>query len=397
MVIELDREVRRLLDSHQLEEEKQRAAKLLGIEAPTPTNKRASAMQPTLRDFLVERWAEHALVTQNETTRRTTRSHVAYLTYYVGELRLGDVDQAAVARVREGLWNSGPRSFALNRSGEPRKRRSETFTPTAVNRILATLAAALNLAEREGHLDRAPRVDLLPRDESDPIVPPSDDQLLTILTAAEDFREIAPLMPEAIELAAETGMRAGEEFALTWRSVDFTMGDTGAIRIEKQPRAKLVGGQPWRPKHKKSRIIPLTPRARELLVDLRKRVPHEPDAPVIPSRGGSPYNRLEAAAAKSGKGFFSDVVEAAALTGNVRWHDLRHYFAVRALLRGVPMVVVSAWLGHSDINLTVKRYGRWAAEAREQWAWAKKMGAPSTAIAPRPALALIDGGQETKS
>jgi hypothetical protein len=27
-------------------------------------------------------------------------------------------------------------------------------------------------------------------------------------------------------------------------------------------------------------------------------------------------------------------------------------------------------MGHSDIGLTVKRYGRFAAEAREQWTWA---------------------------
>ena len=74
-------------------------------------------------------------------------------------------------------------------------------------------------------------------------------------------------------------------------------------------------------------------------------------------------------------------------------HDLRHYFAVRALMRGVPMAVVSAWLGHSDINLTVKRYGRWAAEAREQWAWARRMSEPIDAIPPRPALAVVDGGR----
>jgi hypothetical protein len=54
-----------------------------------------------------------------------------------------------------------------------------------VNRVLATLAAALNLAEREKLLDRAPRVDLLPRDESEALVPPTDDELEAILEAAE--------------------------------------------------------------------------------------------------------------------------------------------------------------------------------------------------------------------
>jgi len=400
MVAELDAEVARIRDREAEEQKRRAAVVLLGLtREPTKrgtTTSIGSAPQPTLQQFLLGRWAQHVLVTQNETTRRTTRSHVAYLSYYLGQQPLAEIDDAAVAVVREGLLRDGPRSFVLNRSGEPRKRRSETFTPTAVNRILATLAAALNLAERERLIERAPRVDLLPRDESEPVMAPSDDELAALIKAAEDFREIAPFMPEAIELAAETGMRAGEQFALSWRSVDFRMNDTGAIRIEKQPRAKLVGGTPWRPKHLKTRLIPLTPRARTLLESLRERVPSELDAPVIPSRGGSPYNRLEAAPDKSGKGFFPDVVEAAGLVGRVHWHSLRHYFAVRGLLRGVPIAVVSAWLGHSDVNLTVKRYGRWAAESREQWQWAKKMSAPIDAIAPRPALAVVDGGKEKR-
>jgi integrase len=370
------------------------AAQLLGL-SPERTKGLVSGKRVTLRDFLLGRWAEHVMVTQNATTRRTTRSHVGYLTFYLSGLPLDEIDDAAVAKVREGLFRDGPRAFTVNKSGEPRRARAETFTPTSINRILATLAAALNLAEREKLIDRAPRVDLLPRDQSEPIVPPTDAELQAILKAAEQFREIAPLMPEAIELASETGMRAGEQFALTWRSVDFAMGDTGGIRIEKQPRAKLVGGKPWVPKHRKSRIIPLTPRARALLQDLRARAaPSGPSDPVIPSRGGSPYNRLEAAPDKSGKGYFPDVVAAAELAGHVRWHDLRHYFAVRALMRGVPMAVVSSWLGHSDINLTVKRYGRWAAEAREQWQWAKRMNDPMDAVQPRPALGVIDGGRD---
>jgi hypothetical protein len=43
-------------------------------------------------------------------------------------------------------------------------------------------------AEREGLIDRAPPVDLLPRDQSQPIVPPTEDELRAILNTAEDFR-----------------------------------------------------------------------------------------------------------------------------------------------------------------------------------------------------------------
>jgi integrase len=345
---------------------------------------------------LTGRWAEHAQVSQNATTRRTTRSHIAYILYHLdGGLRLDELHEGHVARLRERLVLEGPKSFTTNRNGQRRKPRVESFTPLAVNRILATFAGAIRLAERERLIDRAPRVDLLPADDSEPLVPPSDEELRAILTVAEDYRAIAPLMPEAIELAAETGMRAGEQFTRTWRFIDFRMGETGAIRIEKQPKARLIDGKVWTPKHKKARIIPLTPRARELLLAVRELVPHGADDPVIPSRGGAPYVRLEAAPDKAGMGYFSQVVEIALPGAKIRWHDLRHFFAVRALLKGVPIAVVSAWLGHSDINLTTKRYGRWSSTAREQWRWAKAMSEPTDAVAQRPALGILDGGRES--
>jgi len=45
------------------------------------------------------------------------------------------------------------------------------------------------------------------------------------------------------------------------------------------------------------------------------------------------------------------------------------------------MAVVSQWMGHSDVNLTVKRYGRFAAEAKEQFAWINALGQPVEAPA----------------
>jgi integrase len=395
MTAEVEQELVQLQQQLRQEQQRLQAARTLGLDLTSIESGRDSKKQPTLREFLTGRWAEHSQVAQNATTRRTTRSHVAYIIYHLGpDRRLDELHEGDVARLRERLILEGPKSFSTNRNGQPRKPRVDAFTPLAVNRILATFAAAMNLAERERIIERAPHVALLPADDSQPLVPPSDEELQAILTVAHDFREIAPLMPEAIELAAETGMRAGEQFTRTWRFIDFKMGETGAIRIEKQPKVKLIDGKAWTPKHKKARIIPLTPRARELLLFIRDQVPHGPDDPVIPSRGGSPYVRLEAAPDKAGMGYFAEVVGAALPGAKIRWHDLRHYFAVRALLKGVPIAVVSAWLGHSDVNLTVKRYGRWASEAREQWRWAKAMGEPTDAIARTPALGVIEGGRE---
>lgn len=370
------------------------AALVLGLD---PVEKEepetASAKLPTLAEYLTTRWASHARLVQNDTTIRTTATHVRYITYYLGDLPLDRIAVGDVNRMIEAMHANGPLSFRLRQDGKPRQRRSSTFTPTAINRILGTLKAALNLAVAEGLIPSAPRVKLLPRDDSRAIVPPTDTEFEAILEASRQFAEVAPHFPEVIQIAAETGLRLSELFNLTWGSVDFSLGDTGALRIEEQQRTRIVGGKPWKPKHLKFRVVPLTPSLRALLDDLRKRVPSAPDDQVIPNRGGCPYVRIEHAPDRAGKGWWYDVLTACGLCGKVRFHNLRHRFAVSCLQRGIPIAVVSAWLGHSDVNLTVKRYGRWSSEAREQWEWIKKLDKPIDAVAKGPWLSVVEGGR----
>lgn len=52
-------------------------------------------------------------------------------------------------------------------------------------------------------------------------------------------------------------------------------------------------------------------------------------------------------------------------------------FAVRLLTRGVPITVVSELLGHSDINLTAKRYGRFSSDAKVKWDVVKEDDPPA--------------------
>ena len=108
-------------------------------------------------------------------------------------------------------------------------------------------------------------------------------------------------------------------------------------------------------------------RARQIVDERIEVGPSEPHDQVFPNQGGSPYHRMDLAPDVAGKGFFWDVVEAAGVKGIVTFHGLRHLFAVRLLTRGVPITVVSELLGHSDINLTVKRYGRFASDAKVKW------------------------------
>ena len=58
-----------------------------------------------------------------------------------------------------------------------------------------------------------------------------------------------------------------------------------------------------------------------------------------------------------------------------------------------PIAIVSQWMGHSDVNLTVKRYGRFAAEAKEQFAWINTLDRPveELAEARKPRLGVAHG------
>jgi integrase len=40
----------------------------------------------------------------------------------------------------------------------------------------------------------------------------------------------------------------------------------------------------------------------------------------------------------------------------VRFHDLRHSAATTLLSAGVPLAVISEWLGHSGITITAAAY-----------------------------------------
>jgi integrase len=144
-------------------------------------------------------------------------------------------------------------------------------------------------------------------------------------------------------------------------------------------------------------VVPLSPLTRTILEELPEQVPHALDDLVIPNRGGCPYVRLEHAPEKAGKGWWHDVLSGCGLHGKVQFHALRHRFAVRCLQRGVPIAVVSSWLGHSDVNLTVKRYGRWSSEAQEQWEWIKRLDKPIDSVAKEPWLTVYEGGSSAVS
>src|SRR6266849_173597 len=368
MVLELQAEHRAALQNVQ-------EASSNGLPAPY-----SSYRSPILAEWLTHRYSEWQKRAQNASTRRKLDSPNRYLLASdLGELPLRQIDTAQVNAYVEWRLEVGTLTFATRKDGSAYRPRAKSVGAQTINKSLKLLSAALHLAHDEGLVIKLPKINYLPEDDARAILPPTEEQFRAVIRGAEQLRAIAPLLPEVIELLGQFGLRPGELFHLTWASVDWTMGvgeNQGAVRVEEQKRTRVVGGKAWVPKSKKFRFIPFSLRGRELLERLYVGAKPKPSGLVIPNDDGHPYIRLDEGEKKGGgASIWKRLRELSGVPG-FSMRDLRHYFAVQNLVSGVPLAIVSAWMGHSSVQLTVKRYGRWAHDAKEQWPWAALRGRP---------------------
>ncbi|WP_455883576.1 phage integrase [Pseudomonas putida] len=130
-------------------------------------------------------------------------------------------------------------------------------------------------------------------------------------------------------VSLNTGMRRGELFDLKWSAVNFSTNtitaagdttktsDTRHIPMNKETVSVL---EHWKKQAGKSRY-------------------------VFPNQEGG---RLEDV-----KSAWLRLLERAKIDG-FRWHDMRHDFASRLVMAGVPLNTVRDLLGHSDIKMTLR-------------------------------------------
>ena len=138
-------------------------------------------------------------------------------------------------------------------------------------------------------MPNAPKIDMLPTDDSRTVLPPTEEEYAALLKASKLFLDIAPQLIEVIEFTSETGLRRGEVFTLPWASVDLPRG---AIRVEMQQKGRKVNGVAWRPKHNKWREVPLSAKALAVLKKVAG-CAAAPEGLVFPNKGGAPYERMD--------------------------------------------------------------------------------------------------------
>jgi integrase len=203
---------------------------------------------------------------------------------------------------------------------------------STVNRYRALLSSIYAFGVRSDRLAFNPVSKVKPYKEN--------ESRLRWLREDEEARLRAAIQDAAheaeLDLALNTGMRRGEQFKLEWSNVDLERG------------ILTVRGKTGR------RHVVANHAARAALAKLKE------------LSGGRKYVCPDATdeTPRDYRTWFSRAVRDAGIR-DFRFHDLRHTFASRLVMRGVDMRTVQELLGHRSIVMTMK-YSHLAADHRQK-------------------------------
>lgn len=237
------------------------------------------------------------------------------------------------------------------------------LSPASVRLAYKVLHMALEKAVDLGYITQNPAACCqLPRLEQKEIHPLDDQQVGALLSAAKG----GPL-EYLVNVALFTGLRLSELLGLTWDAVDF---QRGTINVNKQLALSRHRGTSLfiSPKSGKGRVITAAPSAMAALKHQRARQAEmqlragpmwdNPHGLVFASELGGPLVQQGVDAR------FRAVTNAAGLEG-VRFHDLRHTYAVNAIRAGDDIKTIQGNLGHATAAFTLDRYGHFTERMKQ--------------------------------
>ena len=202
------------------------------------------------------------------------------------------------------------------------------LTPAGVNRKLAALNTMLRVAQTEGHIDSVPTIARQREPEG----------RTRVLTDAE-YSKLLDGMPLAyrglVSWLADSGMRVSEALRLRWEDIvkqDLTPDGLAA-------KGEVVTALVRNTKGGRPRAIPLTARLRNLVA-----VRHDGFGPFTRLSQSSFNKAWKQAREEAGLGDDKEVVP----------HILRHTCASRLLSKGASLPVIKQWLGHANIQTTMR-------------------------------------------
>jgi integrase len=288
------------------------AAKLTGSYVDT---KRASMR---FRAFAEEHWAAHSHNLAVDTTRVVKRSRLdRHILPALGDHPVGAVRPSTVAAA-VATW-------------------SRTLAPGTVGQVLRQVRQILDAAVADG---------LVASNAAKAVKAPTAPRRRDVHLTDEDVTAVLGATPEHYRALVLTlvglGLRISEACGLRVEDVDF-LRRTVHIRQQRRP-----GGDLGRLKTGSShRDIPADDAVLEALAEQIRQWPRG-DGLVFGSTLGRPLTKSIAGHV------FDDIERAVGFT--VSPHSLRHYFGAGLISRGISVVAVARWLGHSSPEITYRVY-----------------------------------------
>ena len=154
--------------------------------------------------------------------------------------------------------------------------------------------------------------------------------------------------------ALATGLRQGEQRALTWGDI---LWDENKVQVTKAVKAcQRVILEPKTSKGRRN--VDLSPDLKKELQQLYLASGRPSRDTLIWSTNGKRMNR---------KSYTRNLAKAIAKANvdPIRWHDFRHFFASN-MLQEEELWTVSNMLGHESIDTTTRIYGHWIEDEKDQ-------------------------------
>jgi len=297
--------------------------------------------KPTLSEYLSGTYMDWAV--QNRKQGKLMVNQMIYTCESMLNTRVDRINELQVERWKATRLKSGVK-------------------PTTVKRDLAELKAALNRAMKWGYAPDNPAKGVtLKVDQHHRVRYLTDTERKNLLKTLKErdnkkregresgnrFRQersynLKPTiktysdhLSPMVWLAMQTGMRRSELFSLTWENV----------RLKGTPQLTVLAAHA---KSGKTRHIPLNRTAVDVLQVWGGQ--NAQSGLVFPKANGTPLKSIKTAWGK--------LIKDAKII-NFRFHDLRHDFASRLVMKGVDLYRVKELLGHGSIEIT-QRYAHLA-------------------------------------
>lgn len=302
----------------------------------------------TVAEYLTA-WLDRHRDEVRPSTWRTTAGYVnGYLIPALGTVPLARLTADDVSRALSSFRKHG------RPAQDGQKRPPRPVSAVTVHHVRAALRAALTDAYKAGKVGRNVAADAKG--------PKLEERRVTYLTAAEVAKLLGATVKDPLgplyALAVSTGLRRGELVGLRWSDID---AKAGSLTVARSVARDDDGG--WSATETKSvrsrRSLPLTGAATRALDRQRKRQAaarlaagtawQDRDGLVFTDPVGRPL--LPEYVSHS---FAKARIVAGLPTATL--HQLRHTAATLLLSEGVPLAVISDWLGHSSIGVTAKHY-----------------------------------------